>query len=413
MSAVQTTSDLDKLTCEIFSILENKFLFGGCLDNTLLPKSNHRGGKVRILSIDGGHPILAAKSLLHLESVVRRESGDPDARIADYFDVAAGSGAGGVLAALLFTRRKDAAAAAPLFTAGDALKFLLAWNSLQGRLFRSREKAEKKLLKKVFGDGYTLRDTLKSVLIPCYDLSTDAPFVFSRSDAVESDGYDFRMRDVCAATAVARKPFEMSSVNGRTRIVAVDGRMAMSNPTAAAITHVLNNKIEFPFCNGVEDLLVLSLGNGGMAFRTPNGVGTPSFSSIAEDGAADMVDQAVAMAFGQSRSNSYVRIQANNVMTPGRKSTRGSKSNRTGGPLEAAEDKLGQEYVESVLFRGKKVGDGTNLDRLEKLGEEIVKESERRKTSILPPVVLKQMITVPATPRTSSSTSLTSMSSST
>ncbi|KAI4343124.1 hypothetical protein MLD38_027662 [Melastoma candidum] len=152
MSAVQTTSsnpDLDKLTYEIFSILENKFLFGACLDNSpVRPKANHPGGKVRILSIDGGDPILAAKSLVHLESVVRRKSGDSHARIADYFDVAAGSGAGGVLAALLFTRGKDSAA--PLFTAEDALKFLLAWNSLQGRIFRSREKAEKRLLKKVF-----------------------------------------------------------------------------------------------------------------------------------------------------------------------------------------------------------------------------------------------------------------------
>ncbi|KAI4343125.1 hypothetical protein MLD38_027663 [Melastoma candidum] len=186
----------------------------------------------------------------------------------------------------------------------------------------------------------------------------------------------------------------------------------MSNPTAAAITHVVNNKLEFPFCNGVEDLLVLSLGNGGMAFRAPNGAGTPLFSSIAEDGAADMVDQAVAMAFGQSRGHSYVRIQANEVMTPGWKKTRGSKSSRMGGQLEAAEEKLGQKYVESVLFRGKKVGDGTNLERLETLGGEIVKEGERRKTGTFPPVVLKQMTTLPAMPRTSSSTSLTSTSSS-
>jgi len=38
--------------------------------------------------------------------------------------------------------------------------------------------------------------------------------------------------------------------------------LAMSNPMAAAITHVVHNKQEFPLVVGVEDLLVLSVGTG-------------------------------------------------------------------------------------------------------------------------------------------------------
>jgi len=69
--------------------------------------------------------------------------------------------------------------------------------------------------------------------------------------------------------------------------LAVGGGVAMNNPTAVSITHVLNNKHEFPFCNGVSDLLVLSLGNGESDF---NAVKSPSgFVKIAGEGASDMV----------------------------------------------------------------------------------------------------------------------------
>jgi hypothetical protein len=54
----------------------------------------------------------------------------------------------------------------------------------------------------VFGDA-TLRDTVAPLLVPCYDLATATPFLFSRADAVESDSFDFRLRDVCAATCAA------------------------------------------------------------------------------------------------------------------------------------------------------------------------------------------------------------------
>lgn len=307
--------DVDKLTYEIFSILENKFLFGcddsdpklhvaaqapAVHDGNALKSGKQNTGKVRILSIDGGGStdgILAAKSLACLEDFLRRKSGKPDARIADYFDVVAGSGAGGILAALLFTRGKDGC---PLFTADGALNFLLKnrreiFRSSDGGIFRRvfRPAKVEKLFRKTFGE-WTLKDTLKSVLIPCYDLSTKAPFLFSRADAHEMDGYDFKIRDVCVATSAeptVSGAVEMRSVDKRTKITAVDGGIAMNNPTAAAITHVLNNKQEFPFCNTVEDLLVVSLGNGESDFGAVNLNSSPAaFTRIAGEGASDVVN---------------------------------------------------------------------------------------------------------------------------
>lgn len=389
----------DKITSEIFSILENKFLFG----NTHFPlhhfNPSAHPGKVRILSIDGGDPFLAAASLAHLESSLRRHS--PSASLSDFFDIGAGSGSGGILAALLFTRGPDNR---PILSAADALHFVvenrekLFSPSPSGILRRALRTKPAKILRKVFGEA-TLKDTCKAVLIPCYDLTTSSAFVFSRADALETNGYDFKMRDVCAAT-LASRALEMRSVDGHTKISAVGGDVVMNNPTAAAITHVLNNKHEFPFCNGVDNLLVMSLGNGESGLR--NGNVTSSLATglvqIAGEGASDLVDQSVSMAFGESRASNYVRIQTNGA----------ARKLNKGDLLGMAQEMLTQKNVESVLFQGKRLAKSTNLEKLQTFARELINEHERRKTSILPTVVLKHGS---PSPRTSSATTLSSLSS--
>ncbi|RWW15838.1 hypothetical protein BHE74_00019575 [Ensete ventricosum] len=392
---LEPSVDADKLSYEIFSILESKFLFGYDDPNLLLSSSTsppaasapRPAGRVRILSIDGcGRPsdaLLAAVSLARLESSLRRRSCDPSARVADFFDVAAGSGAGGVLAAMLFTRGPDGR---PLYAADEALRFLLAQTGrsssghfaparrgLLGWLLRRRPGA---VLRRVFGDA-TLRDTVKPVLAPCYDLATGAPFLFSRADAVEADGYDFRIREVCAATcadpALGAAPVEMRSTDGRTWIAAVGGGVTMANPAAAAITHVLNNKREFPFAAGVEDLMVLSLGStsGGSSGADGRRRHVPSaveLVRIAGDSVADMV-----------RTLPLFFLNATTL-------------------LSSLEETLSQKNVESSLFRGKKISDQSNGEKMEWFASELAKEDERRKKSRIPVVVLKQVVS----PRTSS-----------
>jgi patatin-like phospholipase/acyl hydrolase len=302
MEAARVEPGVDKLTYEIFSILEAKFLFGyddpklvssssGAGSGKATPVVPNAAGKVCILSIDGGSRpadgLLAGAALVRLEASLRRRTGDELARLADFFDVAAGSGAGGVLAAMLVVRGPDGR---PRFSAADALAFLLrGWSSSTGgglrALFRHRPPAGA-AFRKVFGD-LTLRDAVRPVLVPCYDLGTAGPFLFSRADAVQTPAYDFRLRDVCAATCAGSggspAAVEVRSSDGSTRIAAVGGGVALGNPTAAAITHVLNNKREFPLAVGVEDLLVVSIGSGEGAASTSEIV------RIAAEGVADMV----------------------------------------------------------------------------------------------------------------------------
>ncbi|KAL1208079.1 putative inactive patatin-like protein 9 [Cardamine amara subsp. amara] len=91
----------------------------------------------------------------------------------------------------------------------------------------------------------TMKDTCKPLLVPCYDLKS---------------------KPLCRATSATPslfKPFNVVSVDGKT---SCSGGLVMNNPTAAAVTHVLHNKRDFPSVNGVDDLLVLSLGNGSSSF---------------------------------------------------------------------------------------------------------------------------------------------------
>lgn len=442
--------DTDKLSYEIFSILESKFLFGYDDQKLWIPKQispapgskpepaatpdgngvsaiKNQRGKICILSIDSGgmRGIVPGKALAYLEKALKTKSGYPDAKIADYFDVAAGSGIGGIFTAMLFATKDQNR---PIFSADDTWRFLADQgkriyrggggygSAKKGGVFKKMFKSGsgsgsglETVLKEAFTEknrSLTLKDTLKPVLIPCYDLPSTAPFLFSRADALETDSFDFRLWEVCRATSAEPglfEPVQMSSVDGLTRCVAVDGGLAMSNPTAAAITHVLHNKQEFPFVRGVEDLLVLSLGTGQLLEVSYDYEKVKNWkvkdwarpmARISADGSADSVDQAVAMAFGQTRSNNYVRIQANGsslARCDANVDTDPSPSN-VEMLIGVSEEMLKQKNVESVLFGGKRIAEHSNFEKLDWFAGELVQEHQRRNCRIAPTVAFKQAI---------------------
>ncbi|XP_020180933.1 patatin-like protein 6 [Aegilops tauschii subsp. strangulata] len=434
-------ADADKLNYEIFSILESKFLFGYTDPHQLwlpkppppeqasaamaVPGKAAQRGKVCVLCVDGGggglRALLAGRALAHLEAALQRASGSLDARVADFFDLAAGTGAGGVFAAMLFSTHSRGA---PLFRAEDTWR-LVADHA--PRLFRRPAgstslfcRAKKRPLaaptaalsaamKAAFGEELTLRDTIKPVLISCYDLKSSAPLLFSRADALESGSYDFRLSDVgrAAWSEPGRfEPAEVASVDGVTSCAAVDGGPTMGSPAAAAITHVLHNKHEFPFVRGVEDLLVLSIGGcsgaGGsgatadadiMRMRRwgPKEWARP-IARIAADGAADLVDHAVARAFGQCHSSNYLRIQAKRESMPpcGPDGEYDPTQANVQALLAAADETMKQRNVESVLFEGRRIGEQTNAEKLEWFAAELVAEHRGRGSRIAPTVAFKQ-----------------------
>lgn len=109
------------------------------------------------------------------------------------------------------------------------------------------------------------------------------------------------------------------------------------------------------------------------------------------------------MAFGELRTSNYVRIQTNG--------TRSKDSNKDiTGVIE--EMIMSNKNYESVLFKGRKMVESTIVEKLESFAGELIKEEEKRKTNVMPTVVLKQAAAASPTPRTSSATTLSSLSSS-
>ncbi|KAM1150653.1 hypothetical protein ACFX11_031403 [Malus domestica] len=361
--------ELSKVTLEIFTKLEQKWL-SHC----------QTAKKTRILSIDGGGTtgIVAGAALIHLEDQIRLKTGDAHAQIADFFDLVTGTGIGAVLAAMLVA---DDGSGRPLYTARDAVNSVSEKNADMfklrfGGVFRRRrrysggsmEKALAELLTREDGKVLTLKDTCKPLLVPCYDLKSSAPFVFSRADASESASFDFEMWKVCRATSATPgvfKPFSLISVDGKTSCSAVDGGLVMNNPTAAAVTHVLNNKRDFPSVNGVDDLLVLSLGNGplsgGKEGRSNGKCSPSSVVDIVLDGVSETIDQMVGNAFCYNRAD-YVRIQAFGL---GSEVVAGQRSKE-----EA--DVLKERGVESLPFGGKRLLTETNGERIEGFVQRLV-----------------------------------------
>ncbi|KDP21457.1 hypothetical protein JCGZ_21928 [Jatropha curcas] len=381
--------DLSKVTLEIFSKLEQKWL-SHCENSK----------KKRVLSIDGGGTtgIVAGAALIHLEDQIRLKIGDPQARIADFFDIIAGTGIGALLAAMLAA---DDGFGRPLFTARDAVAFIAENNSelfkvkLSGFLHRRRrfsgktiDKALKEALSRDDGTILTLKDTCKPLLIPCFDLNSSAPFVFSRADASETPSFNFDLWKVCRATLATPslfKPFNLTSVDGKTSCCAIDGGVVMNNPTAAAVTHVLHNKRDFPSVNGVEDLLVLSLGNGPLSgssskrnLRHNGECSTSSVVDIVLDGVSETVDQMLGNAFCWNRSD-YVRIQANGLTSGGLVGPR------------VENEVLKERGVESLPFGGKRLLTETNAERIESFVQRLVASGR----SSLPPSPCKDSAVSP------------------
>ncbi|KAG0478750.1 hypothetical protein HPP92_013469 [Vanilla planifolia] len=303
---------------------------------------------------------------------------DPDARISDVFDLIVGTGIGGILAAMITAA--DGSTGRPLFSAREAVSFL---RSRQRRLFRP---AGCSVLRRRRGDGkfsaaglegvlreafrgrsgrlLTLRDSCCPLLIPCYDLNSSAPFVFSRADAAQSASFDFEMWAVCRATSATPglfRPTKIVSVDGLTACTAIDGGLAMSNPASAAVTHVLHNKREFPAVHGVEDLLLLSLGSSPPLRRhvwPATKWSGEAIVDIAMEGISETVDQILSNAFSWNRQD-YVRIQGNGWET---------ELEREGGAegLKRAGDRMMKERnVQSLPFGGKRFLTETNGESMD------------------------------------------------
>ena len=237
------------------------------------------GRLFRILSIDGGgiRGIIAGHVLQRLEEELKTRSGDPNARIADYFDLIAGTSTGGILTCCYLT--PDPGSTRPKYTAAEAVGFYLQ---------RGPEVFHRKLLRKVLNfkgildekyeatglesalDDYLgdvkLDQLLKPCIVTAYEIQKRKAFFF-RQHRADDAANNFLVRDAARATSAAPTYFEPAMVRAQDRkqYALIDGGLFANNPTLCAYAEARN----IAWKPTAAEMLILSLGTGELKKKFP------------------------------------------------------------------------------------------------------------------------------------------------
>ncbi|KAI3860530.1 hypothetical protein MKW92_047331 [Papaver armeniacum] len=316
------------------------------------------GKLVTVLSIDGGgvRGLIPGVVLAFLETELQKLDGK-EVRLADYFDVIAGTSTGGLITAMITTPDKNNR---PLYAAKDIVPFYLEHSpkifphknsgGLLGSVINlfgtvAGPKYDGKylhsLLKKLLGDS-KMNQTLSSIVIPTFDIKLLQPIIFSTSEANRDVSKDALLADVCISTSAAptffpAHYFETKYSQGNIRSFnLVDGGVAANNPTLLAMNTVTNDLLMKR-----EDLapvkaadykkyLILSLGTGnakneqkysasvvskwGVLGWLYDGGNVPLIDAFTQ-ASGDMVDIHVSTLFNalQSQEN-YLRVQTDDLV---------------------------------------------------------------------------------------------------
>ena len=219
---------------------------------------------LKVLSIDGGgiRGVIPATILAEIESRTH-------ARIAELFDLIAGTSTGGILA-LGLVKPSAHDEHQPQYAATE----LVDLYAKEGRHIFDRslwhhfvaldnlldEKYEAKglesVLEEYFGD-VTLSKAVTETLVTSYELETREPWFFARHKARAKPGWDFPMRFVARATSAAPTYFEpekLTATNPPGGLV--DGGVFANNPAMCAYVETKQLRPD------ADEVLVVSLGTG-------------------------------------------------------------------------------------------------------------------------------------------------------
>jgi len=246
----------------------------------------------RILSLDGGglRGIISAEVLKYVEQKLQDFTGNLDARIADYFDLIAGTSVGGILTALYLCPYLENPLR-PRCSAQEVYDFFrykssqifdpISKNSLPvlGELFDEKYSYHK--FDQIMGDFFQdlkLSELLKPCLITSYEIEKRKSQFFTQHDAILDPKNDYFIRDVLRATSAAPTLFEVAQIKAMNQDVytCIDGGVFANNPALCAYAearHKFNR--DFNLDNRYEkgptakQMVVLSLGTGVVKKKYP------------------------------------------------------------------------------------------------------------------------------------------------
>ena len=194
------------------------------------------------------------------------------ARVADYFDLIAGTSTGGILTCLyLFP---DADGTTTQFSATEAVDLYLKhggdiFSRSIGQKMRSlfglgdEKYSEKPLVESLgrFLDDRKLSELVKPCLITSYDIEKRQATFFTQHDAVLNKDKDFSLIDVARATSAAPTFFQVANAKSRSnkQFSLIDGGVFANNPTLCAYSEARRKLDSNP---SAKDMVILSLGTG-------------------------------------------------------------------------------------------------------------------------------------------------------
>jgi uncharacterized protein len=230
------------------------------------PDGDKPSDKFRILCVDGGgiRGLISALVIAELERLLQERDG-PEARIADYFHLFAGTSTGGLVALAL--TRPDPAPGSELagfytedgpriFHRSLCRKLRTLWGAI-GPKYDS-EPLRKAVIERL-GDG-RIAEATRELLVTSYDMTDRRPFFFKRWKAQKSPELDFSVADAALSTAAAPTYFPCHEPEKLSGHALVDGGVFAANPTVAAIAEALG-RIADPRPT-LEGMLLVSIGTG-------------------------------------------------------------------------------------------------------------------------------------------------------
>ncbi|KAF5817711.1 putative patatin-like phospholipase domain, Acyl transferase/acyl hydrolase/lysophospholipase [Helianthus annuus] len=274
------------------------------------------GNLITILSIDGGgvRGIIPGVILEFLEAELQELDGK-DARLADYFDVIAGTSTGGIVTAMLTTPNEEGR---PVFAAKNVKDFyrqhcpkIFSHDSSSNvhKEEHHRRHYHHRLIEKVVTPAVTavtvtknainyiagpkhtgkhlhriikdkvkerrLHEALTNVVITAFDVKSMQPVIFSSYEVKKNPDLDAKVSDICIGTSAApvylpAHKFQTKDSEGNLlrEFNLIDGGVIANNPVLVAISEVTkeitSGSTDFFPIKPMEygRLLVLSLGTG-------------------------------------------------------------------------------------------------------------------------------------------------------
>jgi predicted acylesterase/phospholipase RssA len=233
--------------------------------------------KFRILAVDGGgiRGIVPGQILANLEAYLQATYEQPGLRLADCFDLIAGTSTGGILSCIYLL--PDLRTGRPRFSAQQAVDLYLNYGDdiFSVPLFKkisslgglTDEKYPAAVLERTLSTYFAdikLSQLLKPCAITAYDIAEREVVIFNSRDNLDGTrpDKDFLVRDVARATSAAPTYFEPANIRALDHSVRplIDGGVFANNPSLCAYAEFAAARPG----SGLGDVALLALGTGGI-----------------------------------------------------------------------------------------------------------------------------------------------------